>query len=218
MGVNPCIGSVFALIWHPNRYPMKILASFVTGSCLLLAVIATQAQPDTAKITRSALSFADSLVKTDSFLNWSAYADLAQTSVIKHYGGKEGFIDHIRTGRLRTVSAMAEESPELKMLQLVNVQNDEWQCVIRESRYFHQNDQKYHYISNLLGQSKDGGETWRLFDAGYNSVANIIYIFPEISGDLAIKEAVILTPEQELAQQQAATPVDGGKKTVTRKK
>ena len=132
---------------------MKILATLVTGSCLLLAVTATQAQPDTAKITRSALSFADSLVKTDSFQSWSAYADLAQPSVIKHYGGKEGFIEHIRTGRLRTVSAIAEPSAELQMLQLMNVQNDEWQCVIRESRYFHQNDQKYHYISNLIGPS-----------------------------------------------------------------
>jgi hypothetical protein len=197
---------------------MKIFTSCLTGSCLLLAVLATQAQPDTAKMTRNILSFADSLVKTDSFRNWSDYADLAQASVIKYYGGKQGFIEHIRTGRLRTVSAIAENAAELSLVQLQNVKDDEWQCVVRESRYFHQNDQKFHFITSLIGQSKDGGETWRLFDVSYNSVANIIYLFPEIFGDLEIKEAVILTPEQELAQQQAATQAAAGKKATTRKK
>jgi len=61
----------------------------------------------------------------------------------------------------RTRSTVTENSPELKMLQLVNVLNDEWQCVIRESRYFHKEDQKYHFITYFVGQSKDGGETWR---------------------------------------------------------
>jgi hypothetical protein len=94
------------------------------------------------------------------------------------------------------------------------VRNDEWQCVIRESRYFHQNDQKFHFITYLIGQSTDQGETWRLFDVSYNTVANIIYIFPEIHGDLEIKQPVILTPEQELAEQQATT----GKNSAVKRK
>jgi Neuraminidase (sialidase) len=192
---------------------MKILTPLLTASFILSAALATQAQTDSSKITQNALLFADSLVKTDSFGTWSAYADLAQASVIKYWGGKEGYIDHILQGRGRTRSTVAENSPELKMLQLVNVLNDEWQCVIRGSRYFHKDDQKYHFITYFVGQSKDGGETWRLFDVSYNTVANIIYMFPEIQGDLAIKDAVILTPEQELAQEQAAT----GKKGTVKK-
>jgi Neuraminidase (sialidase) len=192
---------------------MKILTPLLTACCILSAVLTTQAQPDSIKITQNALLYADSLVKTDSFETWPAYADLAQASVIKYYGGKQGYIEHILQGRWRTRSTIAENSPELKMLQLVNVLNDEWQCVIRESRYFHKDDQKYHFITYFVGQSKDGGETWRLFDVSYNTVANIIAMFPEIHGDLAINEPTILTPEQELAQEQAAA----GKKGATKK-
>ena len=192
---------------------MKILTPLLTACCILSAVAGAQAQPDSIKITQNALLFADSLVKTDSFETWPAYADLAQSCVIKYYGGKDGFIDHILQVRGRTRSSIAENSPELAMLQLVNVLNDEWQCVIRESLYFHRDDQKYHFITYFVGQSKDGGETWRLFDVSYNKVANIIYMFPEINGDLAIREPVILTPEQEFAQEQAAA----GKKDAVKK-
>jgi len=191
---------------------MKILTPLLTACCILSAVLATQAQPDSAKITQNALVFADSLVKTDSFETWPAYADLAQASVIKYYGGKQGYIDHILQGRWRTRSTIAENSSELKMLQLVNVLNDEWQCVIRESLYFHKDDQKYHFITYFVGQSKDGGETWRMFDVSYNTVANIISMFPEVHGDLAIREPTILTPEQELAQEQAAAGKKGAAK------
>jgi len=191
---------------------MKILTPLLTACCILSDVLATQAQPESAKITQNALVFADSLVKTDSFETWPAYADLAQASVIKYYGGKQGYIDHILQGRWRTRSTIAENSPELKMLQLVNVLNDEWQCVIRESLYFHKDDQKYHFITYFVGQSKDGGETWRMFDVSYNTVANIISMFPEVHGDLAIREPTILTPEQELAQEQAAAGKKGAAK------
>jgi len=191
---------------------MKILTPLLTACCILSAVAGAQAQPDSIKITQNALLFADSLVKTDSFETWPAYADLAQASVIKYYGGKQGYIDHILQGRWRTRSTIAENSPELKMLQLVNVLNDEWQCIVRESRYFHKDDQKYHFITYFVGQSKDGGETWRMFDVSYNTVANIIAMFPDIHGDLAINEPTILTPEQELAQEQAASGKKGAAK------
>jgi Neuraminidase (sialidase) len=192
---------------------MKILTPLLTVCGILSAVLTTQAQPDSIKITQNALLFADSLVKMDSFETWPAYADLAQASVIKYYGGKQSYIDHILQGRWRTRSNIAENSPELKMLQLVNVLNDEWQCVIRESRYFHKDDQKYHFVTYFVGQSLDGGETWHLFDVSYNTVANIIYMFPDIHGDLAIREPTILTPEQELALEQAAA----GKKEAAKK-
>jgi hypothetical protein len=215
-----CKAIIFVLSWHPNQYPMKILTLLLTGSILLSAGVTGHAQPDTAKITQKALSFADSLVKTDAFETWSTYADLCPASVIKFYGGKDGFIEHVKTLRKRTFSDLAEDAPELKMLNLMT-QNDQWQCVIRMSRYFHKEDKKFHLTTYFIGQSKDEGETWRLFDVNYNKVANIIYMFPDIFGDMPIQESTIMTPEQELAAQQKAAAeasASTGKKAATRKK
>jgi hypothetical protein len=163
----------------------------ILSACLLLmAAIAGHAQPDTAKISRNALSFADSLVKTDAFGNWSSYADLAPLSVIKYYGGKDGYIQHVVTIRNKTNSDIEEAAPELKMVTL-EPRKDQWQCVISLSRYFHKEDKQYHFVSYLIGQSKDEGENWKLFDVSYTPVSNLIYIFPEILDDIAIKNPAI---------------------------
>lgn len=159
--------------------------------CLfLMAFIAGHAQPDTAKISHNALSFADSLVKTDAFGNWSSYADLAPLSVIKYFGGKDGYIQHVTGIRKRTTSDIEEAAPELKLLTL-EPRKDQWQCVIRLSRYFHKEDKQFHFTTYLIGQSKDEGESWKLFDVSYTPVSNLIYIFPEILDDIAIKNPAI---------------------------
>ena len=188
---------------------MKILTPILVGTTLLFTQLTGLAQADTAKIAQKALFFADSLNKTDNYQSWSAYADLVPASVIKYYGGKDGFIEHVKKGRKRTVSSIEEEKPEMKLLSL-RTENDQWQCVIRQSRYFHREDnKKYHVVTYFLGQSRDEGETWRLFDVSYNSVANIIYMLPDVFGDLAIPEPTILSEEEELARQQAAKPPAG---------
>jgi hypothetical protein len=188
---------------------MKILTPILVGTTLLFTQLTGLAQADTAKIAQKALFFADSLNKTDNYQSWSAYADLVPASVLKYYGGKDGFIEHVKKGRKRTVSSIEEEKPEMKLLSL-RTENDQWQCVIRQSRYFHREDnKKYHVVTYFLGQSRDEGETWRLFDVSYNSVANIIYMLPDVFGDLAIPEPTILSEEEELARQQAAKPPAG---------
>jgi hypothetical protein len=188
----------------------------ILGPLLLLTATVSQAQPDTVKITRRALVFADSLVKTDTYQNWSAYADLAPFSVIKYYGGKDGYIGHVQQVRAFTTSAVDEAAPELQLLTLVTLK-DQWQCVIRLSRYFHRDDKKYHLVSNLIGQSKDEGETWKFFDVNYNTVANMMFIFPEVL-DMPIKSTSILTEDQELAQQALAPAAPAGKKAAGKKK
>ncbi len=221
-----CKPPIFVLFWRTNQYPMKILSFLLTGSLFLLAATAGHAQPDTARITQRALLFADSLVKTDAYETWPTYADLSPASVIKFYGGQTGYVEHVKALRKRTSSDVAEEAPELKMLNLMT-QNEQWQCIIRMSRYFHKEDKKYHLITYFIGQSKDEGETWRLFDVSYNKVANIIYISPDIFGDMPIQESAVVTPEQELAAQQKAVAgadagagagAGAGKRAVTRKK
>ncbi|HEY4208171.1 MAG TPA: hypothetical protein VGM31_15205 [Puia sp.] len=158
---------------------------------------------DSAKIKKRALFFADSLVSADTYMNWSAYADLAPASVLKHYGSKDAFIEHIEKLHPRTVSAIQEEAPELTITSLM-AKDEQWQCVIRESRYIHRDDlKKYHIVTYFLCQSRDEGETWRLFDLGYNKVANVIYMMPDVIGELPIQEPYIISEEDELAQAQA---------------
>lgn len=181
---------------------MNIIKPVLTGMVIILAQLAVSAQPDTAKITEKALLFADSLIKADGYQNWKTYADLAPASVIKYYGGKDGFIEHVVNGKSRLVSTVDEDLPQLKMMNLMTL-NDQWQCVIRESRYIHRDDKKYHLVTYFIGQSKDEGETWRLFDVYYNKIANVIYMLPDIFGDLPIPETSLLSQEEELAQTQA---------------
>ena len=174
---------------------MKI-RTILSVCTLLMTTLAGYAQPDTAKISKNALAYADSLTKADAFGNWSSYADLAPASIIKYYGGKDGYIQHVSVIRLKTTSEIQEDPPQLKLLTLEN-REQQWQCEIRLSRYFHKEDKQYHYTTYLIGQSTDEGETWKLFDVSCNSVANIIYMFPDIMDDIAISEPSVLTQEQE---------------------
>ena len=189
-----------------------------SGGLFLLASMVTQAQPDTAKISQKALLYADSLVKTDAYGNWSSYANLAPLSVLKYYGGTDGYTGHVLSMRGFTMSTVDEDPPQLKMETMVT-KNDQWQCVIRLSRYFHKEDKKFHLVTDLIAQSRDEGETWKVFDVNYNTVSNMILIFPEIM-DMPIKPTSVLSEEQEQAQQRAAAEAaaPAGKKAVARKK
>ena len=198
---------------------MKNLPSLIlTALVIFVLPIAGYSQPDTAKITSKALDIADSLIKADKYENWKNYADLAPDGVIKYYGGKDGYIEHIRVGRMRTLSMIEEDAPVLKPLQFLS-RNEEWQGVIRASRYIHKDDNtKLHVVTYFICQSKDDGETWRIFDVSYNSVANIIYLMPDINDELAIKEPSVMTPEEELAREQQAKAAAAGQKTTAKKK
>jgi len=193
---------------------MKTSLSLTVIMTLFVAIPTVFSQPDTVKIKERALFFADSLVKTDAYNNPLEYADLAPASVWKHYGGKDGFIEHFNKIHPRTVSEIDEAYPEREVITLMT-KDDQWQCVIRVSRYIHRDQKKYHLLTYFLGQSKDEGETWRLFDVSYNSVANIIYLLPDVMGDLPIPQPYIISEEEELAKQQAAA---APKKAISRRK
>jgi hypothetical protein len=182
---------------------MKTLKLLLTCTVICLAQLRLSAQPDTTRIIQKALFFADSLVKADAYETWPVYADLVIPSVIKYYGGKDGYIDYIQKARVHRTSTEVEEPPVLKPLHLLT-ENEEWQAVIEESGYIHRDGKKVHIITYLVGQSRDGGETWRLFDVGYNRVAAIIYMMPDVFGDLPIPEHIIRTEDEELAMAQAA--------------
>jgi len=196
--------------------PMKILMPLLVGFVLLLTHSAAYAQPDSAKISQKVLSYADSLVKTDAYQSWSTYADLAPLPVIRFYGGKDGYIEHVKKTRLRTLSTKDEDYPAIKVVSLMT-ENDQWQGLVRISRFFHKDDKKFHQVTYFLGQSKDEGETWKIFDLSFNKIANIIYIFPEVFGDMAIPEPTVLSEQDEIAQQQAEAAA-ASKKSTSKKK
>lgn len=195
-----------------------LIQKLLSGGLFLLAATVSQAQPDSSTIAQKALLYADSLVKTDAYEDWGTYANLAPASVIKYYGGKDSYIGHVQLVRSYTTSVLQEAAPALQMETLITFK-EQWQCVIRLSRYYHKNDQKYHLVSYLIGQSKDEGETWKIFDVNYNTVSNLMQIFPDIL-DMPIKEPTMLTEEQELAKQQAATAAaaPAGKKAAGKNK
>jgi hypothetical protein len=177
---------------------MKRLKPLITGLVLCLAQLTGSAQPDTAKIAEKAMFFADSLVKADTYQNWNIYADLSIPSVVKYFGGKAAYIELIQKEWATRVSSLQEDRPTMKFMNLLT-HNEQWQCVIQESRYIHRDDKKLHIITYFVGQSTDDGNTWHLFDVSYNKVANIIYMMPDVL-DLPIPEHSVLTEEEELAQ------------------
>lgn len=197
---------------------MKTIRPLAAILALFAVIPAAFAQPDSAKIKEQALLFADSLIKIDAYKNWSVLADLTPASVLKHYGGKDGFIDHVQKIHPRNASSIDENFPERHVVTLL-AKDDQWQCIIRVSRYIHREDGKYHLVTYLLGQSKDDGETWRMFDVSYNKVANIIYMLPDVIGELPIPEPYIVSEKDELAKEQAAVAAAAAqKKAVSRKK
>jgi len=183
---------------------MKTCTPLLALAALIFIQNPARAQTDTAKIANRVLLFADSLNKTDHYQSWNQYADLVPASVIKHYGGRDGLIEHVKTVRKKTVSSQEDEMPPEMSILSLKTENDQWQCVIRKSSWFHREDQKYHAVTYLVGQSKDEGETWRLFDVSHNTVANIIYLLPDVFGDLAIPEPIIISEKEELAKAEAA--------------
>jgi len=198
---------------------MKLMITPLVAILILSATSPAAFCQDSTKIKESALIFADSLIKTDVYKNWSAYADLAPASVLKYYGGKDGFVDHAQKVHPRTVSSFLEDFPERKILALI-ARESEWQCVIRVSRYiFREDNKKYHLVTYYLGQTRDDGETWHMFDVSYNSVANVIYLMPDVIGELPIPQPYIMADEDEVAKaKQEAAESAPTKKGATKKK
>jgi hypothetical protein len=179
---------------------MKLIIRPLLAILVLFSSSITSFSQDSVKIKESAIIFADSLIKVDVYENWSVLADLAPASVIKYYGSKEGFIANAKKVHPRTVSAHNLDFPEVTIIALRSYDN-QWQCVMKESRNIFRDDNKrYHLVTYLLAQSKDDGETWRIFDVSYNSVANIIYMMPDVNLDLPIPQPYIISEEEEVAK------------------
>lgn len=180
---------------------MKALKTFVFLSALTYCSF-SYAQNDKQYISQRAILFADSLVSAYHYSNWNAYLNISYPGIIKYYGGKQGFQDYIQ--RARNLNTSADEPRE--KLELLQVENDdavgEWQCVVRKIRNTFIDNKKAIIISYMVGQSTDGGRTWKYFDVALNSVENLIYIMPDISGKLTIPQRQVIFEKDQLVRQQ----------------
>lgn len=203
---------------------MKILRTLCC-SWLLAAAMNAAAQSETKSdsviAVERAMLFADSLVKASFYQNWNAYLSLSTPSAIKYYGGKEGFKDHVITHYFHDESSLEEKPETITMISMMYDGLEEWQCVIEKIRHTFLVNRKVKIHTYLLGRSLDNGLSWTFVDVGHNSVANVIYIFPEIFGNLAIPEVRIVYEEDVTAQQeppmQDSTTTSSGTGTFTSK-
>ena len=175
---------------------MKSLKTFVFLMALTCACTLASAQSGSQLITQRAILFADSLNNAFTRSDWNGYLDLSYPGVVSYYGGRENFTEYI--SRARSFTGSAEDKTEL--LQIVN-DNSEWQCVVKKTNETVIDGRKAEVISYMVGQSKDGGKSWRYFDVAYNSVSNLGYIMPDIFSTLSIPQRQVVFEKDGLARQ-----------------
>jgi hypothetical protein len=182
---------------------MKALKKLSIALCLCLISIASFSQ-DTVTISRNAKFYADSMVRAYFYENWESFSNLTNYSAIKYYGGRDAYKEHFKTLYYHNEPNKDVDKPEqTSMITLMNKGTDEWQCVLEKIRYTEIEKRKARIYSYLVGQSLDDGETWKFVDAGQNSEKNIIYIFPDVFGTLAIPEYKVVYEDVEAAEAEA---------------
>lgn len=205
---------------------MKAVRKLSIALCICLISSAAFSQ-DTAAIASKAKYFADSLTRSWFYANWEEFINLTNYSAIKYYGGKDQYKEHFKTLYYHNEPNKDVDKPEVTtMVTLMNKGTDEWQCVLEKIRYTEIDNRKARIYSYLVGQSKDDGETWKFVDAGQNSEKNIIYIFPDVFGTLAIPEYRVVYEDVEAAEaeakeraaREAAAKAAAPKKTATKKR
>lgn len=171
----------------PMKMP-KPLVFLLASVCFSMGLYA---QSDSATASHRALLYADSLINAFRSNNLDQYLSLSYPGIVQYYGGRQGFREYLH--RLRSLQKDLEEYPEkIQLIQITTDSDHEWQCVIRKSREGFVDGKKALIISYLVGQSIDKGKSWKYFDIAYNSVENVAYIMPDISGELAIPQRQVI--------------------------
>jgi hypothetical protein len=166
---------------------MKALKTFVFA--LALSAGSLHAQSNREAVSRQALIYADSLLNAFSYSNWNRYIDMSYPGVIQYYGGIKSFGDHIQ--RARSIST-SQSSFKTELVQLLGNSTNEWQCVVKKTQSTNIDGKNATVISYMIGQSNDGGHSWKYVDVAYNSVANLAYIMPDMFSDLSVPQRQII--------------------------
>ena len=167
---------------------MKAVKTFVLITAACISFTKIQAQQNSSAVSKRAILFADSLLKSFRYNNFDQYTDLSYPGVISYYGGKKNFLEYVQ--RTRTISE-GISSENLKLVQILN-DISEWQCVVEKTSEALIDGKKAHIVSYLVGQSKDEGRNWTFFDVAFNPVDNVVYIMPDIFERLSIPQRQVV--------------------------
>ncbi len=96
---------------------------------------------------------------------------------------------------------------------------DQWQAVIEKVRNTFIDGKKAIITSYIVGQSLDGGKTWKFIDVSHNSLENLAFIFPTIFTDLTIPLGKTVIPSEIVEAQPVVeeAPKPAPKKRVATK-
>jgi hypothetical protein len=178
---------------------MMIRTLVLFSLCILFATVRLSAQTDTVTASQRALLLADNMLRAFKYSDWDQYVSLSYPGVVKYYGGKTGYLEHVRRTRTHYSDSLNQNPEKVRIVQISNDMN-EWQCVMEKSRLTYAGGKRIRVISYLVGQSKDDGVNWKFFDVAYNSVENVIYIMPEIFDTLAIPVRRTVAEEEGIVQ------------------
>lgn len=165
---------------------------------LLIGSTSAWSQTDSISISLSALRYADSL--ETAFVNgdWGTYIHLSYPGVVKYYGGRKGFENYVQRNRELNSTPGPVQKERIAIYQMIKV-DGEWQCVLRKTRTATIDHRKAVVVSYLVGQSTDGGLTWKYVDVALNAT-DIIYIMPDIFESLTIPQREIIFEKTEIAR------------------
>ena len=195
---------------------MKIRINLAGLCAFMLFAQSLFAQSETDPVREKALTTVSKLVKSFKYEEWEQYVQLSYPGVVKYYGGKNGYLNHVQNARRFYKDSLQEADEELKIIQL---ENDilEWQCVVQKTRETFINGNKAKQVTYLVGQSKDDGETWKFFDVAHNTVENVIYIMPDIFSNLAIPQKSVVVLNENFANNNPSRSGSAKKKSALRK-
>ncbi|MDF2192491.1 hypothetical protein [Paraflavitalea sp. CAU 1676] len=198
---------------------MKLIYTTILASVLSVSAQFTQAQDNDSTLAASnALKAAESLIKASFYQDWKSYADLSNPSAIKFYGGPQQFKEHVVTMYFRNEPKLEEKPETLRITELRN-DVDQWQSVIEKVRNTFIDGKKAIITSYIVGQSLDGGKTWKFIDVSHNSLENLAFIFPTIFTDLTIPLGKTVIPSEIVEAQPVVeeAPKPAPKKRVATK-
>lgn len=179
---------------------MKAIKAAVLFVVLAASVLSSQAQKNPELFSQAALNCADSLLSAYREHNWEKYIDMSYPGVIQYYGGKKGFENFL--DRSWMINRNDRINPEQTAMVQIIKEGSDMQCVIKKSSHSSIDGKKAMVISYLIGQSTDGGRTWKYFDVAFTSSQDLIYVMPDISGQLQVPERKIIFQSSEMAMNQ----------------
>jgi hypothetical protein len=169
----------------------RILYFFI----LIFTATLSYAETDSLQAKQHALQFADSLLQAYRYNNVTQYIEMSYPGLIKYYGGIRNFTEYIQRTRLIN-NTNAEGYHKTEIVQLAH-EKKEWQCVIKKTSGSIIDGRHAYLVTYIIGQSQDGGQSWKYVDVDYNPARNLVYIMPDIFDNISVPQRQVIF-EQDL--------------------